>query len=177
METHKERHSNIYNDYRLLPITVVTLAKTKLSQNINDGYGEVTLFPYLSPSKLKSRLKKTNIILAPNGHVVYPQSLYLVSKLRGEGSIKDTDSIAKGLLAFTRFLDSTHYPQLDDDGNEIPPEYLTYKTLTKYEEEGAPWHFAEHLLANCSRADPQGAGKAQATHSHAAHAGLETPPP
>jgi integrase len=73
-----------------------------------------------------------------------------VSKLRGEGKVKDTGSIAKGLLAFTRYLDSTHYSQIDEDGNEIPPEYLTYKTLSRYEEEGAPWRFAEFLLANCN---------------------------
>ncbi|OXX47131.1 site-specific integrase, partial [Vibrio sp. V07_P2A8T137] len=112
--------------------------------------GEVTHSPYLSPSNLESRLKKTDIIIAPDGTVVYPQSLYLVSKLRGEGKVKDTGSIAKGLLAFTRYLDSTHYSQIDEDGNEIPPEYLTYKTLSRYEEEGAPWRFAEFLLANCN---------------------------
>ncbi|MEZ8130172.1 tyrosine-type recombinase/integrase [Enterovibrio norvegicus] len=146
-ETHCE--NDLYDDYRLLSIEVDTLAKLKITQNIDAKSSEVTFSPRLYPSNLKSRLKKTNIIIAPDGSVVYPQSLYLVSKLRGEGAVKDTDSIAKGLLAFTRYLNSTHYPQADDDGNEIPPECLTYKTLTKYEEEGAPWRFAEHLLANC----------------------------
>ncbi|MEZ8037723.1 MULTISPECIES: tyrosine-type recombinase/integrase [Vibrio] len=149
METYEERHSDAYNDYRLLSIEVDTLAKLKFSEGFNADSDEVPLFPYLSPSKFQSRRKKTDIILAPDGSVVYPQSLYLVSKLRGEGSVKDTDSIAKGLLAFTRYLDSTHYTRVDDEGIEIPPEYLTYKTVTKYEEEGAPWRFAEHLLANC----------------------------
>jgi integrase len=144
-----ENHSDNYDDYRLLPIVVDTLAKLKISESINADTGEVTCTPYLSPSNLSSRAKKTDIIIAPDGSVVYPQSLYLVSKIRGVGAVKDTDSIAKGLLAFTRYLDSTHYPQFDDDGNEIPPEYLTYKSLTKFEEEGAPWRFAEHLLANC----------------------------
>ncbi|PSU42852.1 integrase [Photobacterium frigidiphilum] len=148
-ETHDEEHPDIYDDYRLLSIKVDTLAKLKMSESINAESREVTYSTYLSPSNLESRLKKTDIILAPDGSVVYPQSLYLVSKLRGEGGVKDTDSIAKGLLAFTRYLDSTHYPQVDEDGNEIPPEYLTYKTLSKYEEEGAPWRFAKHLLANC----------------------------
>ncbi len=82
---------------------------------------------YLSSSNLESRLKKTDIIIAPDGTIVYPQSLYLVSKLRGEDAVKDTGLIAKGLLAFTRYLDSTHYSQIDEGGNEIPPEYLTYK--------------------------------------------------
>jgi integrase len=149
IETHEEKHSDIYDDYRLLSIEVDTLAKLKVSESINADSGEVTYSPYLSPSHLESRLKKTDIIIAPDGSVVYPQSLYLVSKLRGDGAVKDTDSIAKGLLAFTRYLNSTHQPQLDEDYNEIPPEYLTYKTLSKYEEEGAPWRFAEHLLANC----------------------------
>ncbi|RTR38929.1 site-specific integrase [Shewanella canadensis] len=149
IRTHDEKHSNIYDDYQLLSIEVDTLAKLQVSESINTDSGEVTYSPYLSPSKLQSYSKKTDIIIAPDGSVVYPQSLYLVSKLRGKGAVKDTDSIAKGLLAYTRYLDSTHYPRFDDDGNEIPTEYLTYKSLTKYEEEGAPWRFAEHLLANC----------------------------
>ncbi|CAK2645245.1 Integrase [Vibrio crassostreae] len=147
----KEKHEEkeIYDDYRLLSIKVDTLTKLRISEIIDSDSGEVTHSPYLSPSNLQSRLKKTDIILAPDGRVVYPQSLYLVSKLSGEGKIQDTTSLAKGLLAFTRYLDSTHYPQVDDNGSVIPPQYLTYKTLTKHEEEGAPWQFAEHLLANC----------------------------
>lgn len=141
--------NDIYDDYRLLSIEVDTLSKLKISENINAVSGETTYSLRLSPSNLKSCLKRTDIIIAPDGSVVYPQSLYLVSKLRGEAAVKDTGSIAKGLLAFTRYLDSTHYPQVDDDGYEIPPDCLTYKTLTKYEEEGAPWRFSEHLLANC----------------------------
>ncbi|MEZ9370400.1 tyrosine-type recombinase/integrase [Shewanella sp. 10N.286.51.B2] len=147
IEKHDE--NDVYDDYRLLSIEVDTLAKLRISQVIDTDSGEVTHSPYLSPSKLQSRIKKTDIIVAPDGRVVYPQSLYLVSKLSGKGKIQDTKSIAKGLLAFTRYLDSTHYPQVDDEGNVIPPQYLTYKTLTKHEEEGAPWQFAEHLLANC----------------------------
>ncbi|WP_017189294.1 tyrosine-type recombinase/integrase [Vibrio harveyi] len=150
IETHEDKYSDIYDDYQLLSIEVDTLAKLQISASIDTESGEVTHSPYLSPSNLESRLKKTDIIIAPDGTVVYPQSLYLVSKLRGEGKVKDTGSIAKGLLAFTRYLDSTHYSQIDKDGNEIPPEYLTYKTLSRYEEEGAPWRFAEFLLKNCN---------------------------
>lgn len=150
IETHEDKYSDIYDDYQLLSIEVDTLAKLQISASIDTESGEVTHSPYLSPSNLESRLKKTDIIIAPDGTVVYPQSLYLVSKLRGEGKVKDTGSIAKGLLAFTRYLDSTHYSQIDEDGNEIPPEYLTYKTLSRYEEEGAPWRFAEFLLSNCN---------------------------
>ncbi|EPN9986600.1 tyrosine-type recombinase/integrase [Vibrio cholerae] len=150
IETHEDKYSDIYDDYQLLSIEVDTLAKLQISVSIDTESGEVTHSPYLFPSNLESRLKKTDIIIAPDGTVVYPQSLYLVSKLRGEGKVKDTGSIAKGLLAFTRYLDSTHYSQIDEDGNEIPPEYLTYKTLSRYEEEGAPWQFAEFLLANCN---------------------------
>ncbi|MEZ8270100.1 tyrosine-type recombinase/integrase [Vibrio splendidus] len=150
IETHEEKCSDVYDDYRLLSIEVDTLAKLRISTNINTESGEVTYSPYLSPSYLESRLKKTDIIIAPDGTVVYPQSLYLVSKLRGEEKVKDTGPIAKGLLAFTRYLDSTHHYQVDENGVEIPPEYLTYKTLSKYEEEGAPWRFAEFLLANCN---------------------------
>ncbi|MEZ9587527.1 integrase [Vibrio cyclitrophicus] len=150
IETHEDKYSDIYDDYQLLSIEVDTLAKLQISASIDTESGEVTHSPYLSPSNLESRLKKTDIIIAPDGTVVYPQSLYLVSKLRGEGKVKDTGSIAKGLLAFTRYLDSTHYSQVDEDGNEIPPEYLTYKTLSRYEEEGAPWRFAEFLLKNCN---------------------------
>lgn len=150
IETHEDKCFDIYDDYQLLSVEVDTLAKLQISASIDTESGEVTHSPYLSPSNLESRLKKTDIIIAPDGTVVYPQSLYLVSKLRGEGKVKDTGSIAKSLLAFTRYLDSTHYSQVDEDGHEIPPEYLTYKTLSKYEEEGAPWRFAEFLLKNCN---------------------------
>ncbi|KIP79643.1 integrase [Vibrio harveyi] len=150
IETHEEKYSDVYDNYLLLPIEVDTLAKLKISESINTESGEVTNSPYLSPSNLESRLKKTDIIIAPDGTVVYPQSLYLVSKLRGEGKVKDTGPIAKGLLAFTRYLDSTHHYQTDEYGVEIPREYLTYKTLSRYEEEGAPWRFAQFLLANCN---------------------------
>ncbi|NMU27037.1 site-specific integrase, partial [Vibrio parahaemolyticus] len=135
---------------RLLEINIDTLAKIKLTEQVSNDTGEITVAVSLDPPLSKSRLKKTKIILSPDGIVVYPQSLYLVSKLRGEAAVKDTGSIAKGLLAYTRYLDSTYYTQHDEDGNEIPPEYLTYKTLSKYEEEGAPWLFAEFLLANCN---------------------------
>lgn len=150
IETHEEDYSDIYDDYRLLSIEVDTLAKLHISTSIDKKSGEVTHSPYLSPSELESRQKKTDIIIAPDGTIVYPQSLYLVYKLRGEAAVKDTRSIAKGLLAYSRYLDSTHRYQTDEDGVEIPREYLTYKTLSKYEEEGAPWRFAEFLLANCN---------------------------
>ncbi|CAH7023555.1 MutL protein [Vibrio coralliirubri] len=150
IETHEEKNSDVYDDYRLLSIEVDTLAKLKISKSTNTESGEVTYSPCLSPSNLKSRLKKTDIIIAPDGTIVYPQSLYLVFKLRGEAAVKDTGSIAKGLLAFTRYLDSTHHYQTDQYGVEIPREHLTYKTLFKYEEEGSPWQFSEFLLANCN---------------------------
>nr|WP_235800541.1 site-specific integrase [Vibrio lentus] len=134
----------------MLSVEVDTLAKLTISESTDTESGEVTYSPCLSPSNLKSRLKKTDIIITPGGTVVYPQSLYLVSKLRGEAAVKDTGSIAKGLLAYTRYLDSTHHYQTDQYGVEIPREYLTYKTLSKYEEEGAPWRFSEFLLANCN---------------------------
>ncbi|MYM57893.1 tyrosine-type recombinase/integrase [Vibrio sp. OCN044] len=145
----------IYDDYWLLPIEVDTLAKLKIRDSTDTESGEVAFSTLLEPSSLnpstlKQFIKETNIIIGRNGLVVYPQSLYLVSKLRGEEKVKDTSSIAKGLLAFTRFLDSTCVEQEDEDGNIIPPEYLSYKSLTKYEEEGAPWRFAEFLLANCN---------------------------
>ncbi|MBA6253141.1 site-specific integrase [Colwellia sp. MB3u-55] len=156
IESHPETYNDIYDDYRLLSIEVDTLANINISECVDNDTGEITLNPYLSPSNLTSRHKKTDIIIAPDGSVAYPQSLYLVSKLRGEAAVKDTKSIAKALLMFTRYLDSTHYSQFDEYGNEIPPEYLTYKTLSKYEEEGAPWLFAEYLLANCRHANSNG---------------------
>lgn len=136
-------------DFRLLEIEVDTLAKLEITSQTNQHTAEAYLYASLTPSNLKSRHKKTKIILAPDGSIVYPQSLYLVSKLSGEGKVKDTGSIARALLAFTRFLDSTHYDQQEENGDVIPPRYLTYKSLSKYEEEGAPWQFAEFLLANC----------------------------
>jgi len=154
IENQPEIHNDIYKDYRLLSIEVDTLAKIKISESVYNDTDEITI--NLSPSNLQSRHKKTDIIIAPDGSIVYPQSLYLVSKLRGEGAVKDTDSIAKALLIFTRYLDSTHYFQLDEYGNEIPPEYLTYNTLSKYEEEGVPWRFAEYLIANCRHANSTG---------------------
>nr|MBF4322646.1 site-specific integrase [Vibrio anguillarum] len=130
-------------DCWLLPIKVDTLAKLKIRSSTDTESGEVAFSALLEPasldpSTLKQFIKETNIIIGRNGLVVYPQSLYLVSKLRGEAKVKDTSSIAKGLLAFTRFLDSTGVEQEDEDGNIIPPEDLSYKSLTKYEEEGAP---------------------------------------
>lgn len=135
-------------DFRLLEIEVDTLAKVKFTEQVNEETSEITISPTLELSKLKSRYKKTKIILAPDGTIVYPQSLYLVSRLSGQGKIKDTNSIAKALLAYSRFLDSTHYERNDVNGNITPPECLTYKSLSKYEEEGAPWRFAEFLLLN-----------------------------
>ncbi|GAB7222004.1 hypothetical protein VoSk93_12190 [Vibrio owensii] len=149
-QKHKSDNESTENDFCLLDIAIDTLAKLKITELSKNDSGKTVLTPQLSPSNRQPCLKKTNVIIAPDGTVVYPQSLYLVSKLRGQGAVKDTNSIAKGLLAFTRYLDSTHYFQVDEDGNEIPPEYLTYKTLSKYEEEGAPWRFAEFLLANCN---------------------------
>ena len=148
----------IYDDYWLLPIEVDTLAKLKIRDSTDTESGEVAFSALLEPSSLnpstlKQFIKETNIIIGRNGLVVYPQSLYLVSKLRGKEKVKDTGSMAKGLLAFTRFLDSTCVEQKDEDGNIIPPEYLSYKSLTKYEEEGAPWRFAEFLLANCNNTE------------------------
>lgn len=160
IKTHEENYSDIYDDYQLLCITVDTLAKLQISASIDIESGEIVHSPNLSPSNLESRQKQTDIIIAPNGTVVYPQSLYLVSKLRGEKKVKDTGPIAKGLLAFTRYLDSTHHSQVDEDGVEIPREYLTYKTLSKYEEEGAPWRFAEFLLANCNNIEGATGGEA-----------------
>ncbi|GLS89077.1 hypothetical protein GCM10007916_01440 [Psychromonas marina] len=147
---------NIEYDFRLLEIEVDTLAKVKFTEQLHEGTCDISLSVSLTSSNLRNQNKKTNIILSSNGSIVYPQSLYLVSRLRGEDKVKDTSSIAKALLAFTRFLDSTHCEQLDENGNLISPEYLTYKSLTKYEESGAPWRFAEFLLANCRHRNSQG---------------------
>lgn len=146
----------IYDDFWLLDIEVDTLAKLKITGKINEDTGEAVLTPHLAPSNLKDHYKKTKIIIAPDGSVVYPQSLYLVSKLRGDGKVKDTNCIAKALLLFTRFLESTHHEQKDKNGTLVPPQYLTYKSLTKYEEEGAPWQFAEFLFTNCRHRNSQG---------------------
>ncbi|MDG1752844.1 MAG: site-specific integrase, partial [Thalassotalea sp.] len=156
VENQSKTSNDIYEDYQLLSIEVDTLANIKISESLNNNTGEITLKPNLSPSNRNKYLKPTDIIIAPHGGVVYPQSLYLVSKLRGEAAVKDTKSIAKALLMFTRYLDSTNSYQLDKDGSEIPPEYLTYKTLSKYEEEGAPWRFAEYLIANCRHISSNG---------------------
>jgi integrase len=143
-------------DFRLLEIEVDTLAKLKYIAQVNEDISKVALSPILELSKLKSRHKKTKIILAPDGTIVYPQSLYLVSRLSGQGKIKDTGSIAKALLAYSRFLESTHSETKDVNGDIIPPEYLTYKSLSKYEEEGAPWRFAEFLLLNTRHRSSEG---------------------
>ncbi|MDO6488419.1 site-specific integrase [Colwellia sp. 6_MG-2023] len=156
IKSQTETYNDIYEDFQLLSIKVDTLANIKISECVDNDTGEITLKPHLSPSNRQKYRRKTDIIIAPDGSVVYPQSLYLVSKLRGEAAVKDTKSIAKALLMFTRYLDSTHYSQFDENNNEIPPEYLTYKTLSKYEEEGAPWRFAEYLLANCRHANSNG---------------------
>ena len=104
-------------DFRLLEIEVDTLAKLKYIAQVNEDTSKVTLSPILELSKLKSRHKKTKIILAPDGTIVYPQSLYLVSRLSGQGKIKDTDSIAKAMLAYSRFLESTHSETKDVNGD------------------------------------------------------------
>lgn len=146
----------VYDDFRLLDVEVDTLAKVTFTEQINEKTGETALTPHYSPSNLQNSHKKTQLIVAPDGSVVYPQSLYLVFKLRGKGKVKDTSSIAKALLLFTRFLDSTHYEQTDENGDVIPPECLTYKSLSKYEEEGAPWRFAQYLLNNCRHRNSEG---------------------
>ncbi len=147
----------IYDDFRLFEIEVDTLAQLKITPQINESTGEAVLSPHLNPSPQKDHYKKTNIILAPDGSIVYPQSLYLVSKLRGKGKIKDTNSIAKALLLFTRFLDSTHSDEHDENGTLIRRgEHVTYKSLTRYEEEGAPWRFADFLLLNCRHRNSEG---------------------
>ncbi|EOW0798661.1 tyrosine-type recombinase/integrase [Vibrio vulnificus] len=146
-----------YDDFRLLEIEVDTLAELKITSKINEDTGEAVLTPHLAPSNLENSYKRTKLILAPDGSVVYPQSLYLVSKLRGEGKVKDTSSIAKALLLFTRFLASTHSDQYDEDGTLIRrAENLTYKSLTRYEERGAPWRFAQFLLDNCRHRNSEG---------------------
>ncbi|WP_419184206.1 tyrosine-type recombinase/integrase [Vibrio harveyi] len=146
----------IYDDFRLIDVEIDTLSKVVFTKQINNKTGEIAYTPHYSPSHLKNSFKKTKIIIAPNGSVVYPQSLYLVSKLRGEGKVKDTSSIAKALLLFTRFLDSTGDEQKDQNGYITPPEHLTYKSLTKYEEEGAPWRFAQYLIDNCRHRNSDG---------------------
>lgn len=156
IERQIDKNSEIYNDYQLLTIKVDTLAKLKISEKMDCKTGEIVHTPYLYPSSRLSSHKKTNIIIGPDGNVVYPQSLYLVYKLRGEAAVKDTGSIAKALLMYTRFLESTHHIRVDKQGKEVPPEYLTYKSLSKYEEEGAPWQFGEYLLANCRHANSEG---------------------
>lgn len=143
-------------DFRLIEIEVDTLAKLEYTEQVNEDTSEVVLSPTLKLSKLKSPHKKTKIILAPDSTIVYPQSLYLVSRLSGQGKIKDTDSIAKALLAYSRFLDSTHSETKDVNGDIIPPEYLTYKSLSKHEEEGAPWRFAQFLLLNTRHRSSEG---------------------
>ncbi|MEZ9820313.1 tyrosine-type recombinase/integrase [Shewanella sp. 10N.286.45.A1] len=156
MPKHQIKTESVIDDYRLLEIEVDTLAKLVITCQIHEATSEASLTPTLSPSNLKSRQRKTKIILDPNGAIVYPQSLYLVSRLSGQGKIKDTSSIAKALLAYSRFLDSTHFEQVDINGDVIPPEYLTYKSLTKHEEEGAPWRFAEFLLENTRHRNSEG---------------------
>ncbi|ELR67168.1 MutL protein [Photobacterium marinum] len=144
------------SDFRLLEVEIDNLAKVKLEGKVNANTGEISVIPELDASPLKSYHKTTKILLAPDGTVVYPQSLYLVSKLRGEGKVDDTGSIALALLTYTRWLDSTHHPQENEDGEIIRPQNLTYKSLSKYEEEGAPWQFAEFLIANCRHRNSDG---------------------
>ena len=66
-------NNDIYEDYRLISIEVDTLAKIKISECVDNVTGEITLTPYLSKSNLPSRHKKTDIIIAPDGSVVYPR--------------------------------------------------------------------------------------------------------
>lgn len=151
----KAKESNI-TEYNLIEVKIDTLAKVKVQENINTDTGESYLDYVLNNTKIQARHKKTTIILDEIGHVVYPQSLYLASKLRGEGKIEDTSSIANGLLLYTRWLESTHHVQFDEHGDEIPPQYLTYNSLTAFEEEGAPWQFAEFLIANSRHGESNG---------------------
>lgn len=144
---------SVVTEYHLIEVVVDTLAKVKVRDNIDTDTGDSYLDYVLDNSKIQSRHKKTKIILDEKGHVVYPQSLYLASKLRGIGKVEDTSSIANALLLYTRWLESTHHVQLDEDNNEIPPQYLTYNSLTEFEEEGAPWQFAEFLIANSRRCE------------------------
>ncbi len=151
----EEKESNV-TEYNLIEVRIDTLAKVKIQENIDTDTGESYLGYVLDNSKIQSRHKKTKIILDEKGHVVYPQSLYLASKLRGIGKIEDTSSIANGLLLYTRWLESTHHVQIDEYGDEIPPQNLTYDSLSQFEEEGAPWQFAEFLIANSRHYESNG---------------------
>lgn len=143
-------------EYNLIEVRIDTLAKVKVQETIDTETSESSLDCVLDNSKIQSRHKQTKIILDEKGHVVYPQSLYLASKLRGKGRVEDTSSIANALLLYTRWLESTHHVQVDENGYEMPPQYLTYNSLTEFEEEGAPWQFAEFLIANSRRYESSG---------------------
>jgi len=147
----KEAKESNVTEYNLIEVRIDTLAKVKVQENIDTDSGESYLDYVLDSSKAQSSNKKTKIILDENGFIVYPQSLYLASKLRGKGKVEDTGSIALALLLYTRWLERTHHVQYDENGDEIPPQYLTYNSLTEFEEEGAPWQFAEFLIANSRR--------------------------
>lgn len=115
--------------FRLINVDVDTLAKIQF--HTEQETGEIT--PELLPSNKPDAIKKSKLILDPDGCIVYPQSLYLITKLRGENKVENVDTIANALLLYTRWLHKSG---------------LTYKHLTEFEEEGAPWMFATDLIKN-----------------------------
>lgn len=78
-QTHKNDNESTENDFYLLDIAIDTLAKLKITELSKNDSGKTVLTPQLSPSNRQPYLKKTNVIIAPDGTVVYPQSLYTES--------------------------------------------------------------------------------------------------
>ncbi len=125
------------SDFRLIKTEINTLSKIQFV--VEDGTGEIV--PQLITGDHKQYIREVQLLLDPDGYLVYPQSLYIMSKLRGEAKVKDTKTHEQAMLLFTRWLDLTG---------------MAYTDLTEYEEEGVPWQFATFLLENIRKINPDG---------------------
>jgi integrase len=125
------------SDFRLIKTEINTLNKIEFV--VEENTGEIV--PQLITGDYKQYIRKVQLLLDPDGCLVYPQSLYIMSKLRGESSVKNTKTHEQAMLLFTRWLDLTG---------------VLYTDLSEYEEEGAPWQFATFLLENIRKINPDG---------------------
>ena len=125
------------SDFRLVKTEINTLSKIQFV--VEDGTGEIV--PQLITGDHKQYIRAVQLLLDPDGCLVYPQSLYIMSKLRGEGRVKNTKTHEQAMLLFTRWLDLAG---------------MIYTDLTEYEEEGAPWQFATFLLENIRKIKTDG---------------------
>ncbi|EGQ8307308.1 site-specific integrase [Vibrio parahaemolyticus] len=124
-------------EFRLIKTKLNTLNKIQFV--LQEDTSEI--IPELATASHDQYIKEVQLILDPDGCLVYPQSLYIMSKLRGRNAVKNTKTHEQAMLLYTRWLNLVG---------------MSYTDLTEYEEEGAPWQFSTFLLENIRKVNPDG---------------------